>query len=52
MKFIMFKRAMIVLNSNYNMFKVSLSIGFIGKSINLDLGFWGISFVYTGEDYA
>lgn len=47
MKFVMFKRGMIVFNSNYNMFSVDINIGFnYTKHIKLTLAFWSVDFVY------
>lgn len=47
MKFLMFKRGMIVFNSNYNMFSIGIAVGFnYTKNIKLTLAFWSVDFVY------
>lgn len=52
MKFIMFKRGMIVLKSNYNRLDTGVMIGFTSTSIEFKFAFWSIAFAYTGLDDA
>lgn len=47
MKFIMFKRGMIVLNSNYNQIGISITVGInFMKHIKFQFLFWSIDFAY------